>query len=112
MEMIEDDFKLIKSPDLIRFQPCRHWTDTKIRAFGFCCVMALVVMRVMLRRVAQADLEMSANVLKEELSDLKQVIMIYSDQKAQIQITHRGTVQQKLWDLFELGTAEKDLTIH
>ena len=33
---------------------------------------------------------MSANVLKEELSDLKQVIMIYSDQQAKTQITHRG----------------------
>jgi len=72
----------------------------------------LVIIRVMLRRVALADLEMSANVLKEELSDLKQVIMIYSDQKAQTQITHRGSVQQKLWDLFDLGVAEKDLTIH
>ena len=52
------------------------------------------------------------NILKEELSDLKQVIMIYSDQQAQTQISHRGAVQQKLWDLFDLGVAEKDLTIH
>ncbi len=111
-EMIEDDFKLLKSPDLIRFRPCRHWTDTKIRAFGFCCVMALVVIRVMLRRVELADLKMSANVLKEELSDLKQVIMIYSDRKARTQITHRSAVQQRLSDLFDLGTIEERLTIH
>ena len=111
-EMIEDDFKLIKSPDLIRFQPCRHWTDTKIRAFGFCCVMALVVIRVMLRQAELADLKMSANVLEEELSDLKQVIMVYSDEQATTQITHRSTVQQRLWDLFELEAVERDLTIH
>jgi len=111
-EMVEDGFKLIKSPDLIRFRPCRHWTDTKIRAFGFCCVMALVVIRVMLREAELADLKMSANVLKEELSDLKQVIMVYSDQKAREQISHRSAVQQRLWDLFELEAVLQDLTIH
>lgn len=111
-EMIEDGFKLLKSPDLIRFRPCRHWTDTKIRAFGFCCVMALVVIRVMLRKAELADLRMSANVLKEELSDLKQVIMIYSDKKVRTQISRRGTVQQRLWELFELEAVERDLTIH
>jgi len=111
-EMIEDGFKLLKSPDLIRFRPCRHWTDTKIRAFGFCCVMALVVIRVMLRDAELADLKMSANVLKEELSDLKQIIMIYSSQKVSTQISHRSTVQQRLWDLFELEAVQQDLTIH
>ena len=111
-EIVEDGFKLLKAPDLIRFRPFRHWTDTKIRAFGFCCVMALVVIRVMQRKAERADLKMSANVLKEELSDLKQVIMVYSDQRARTQITHRSSVQQRLWDLFDLGAVESQLTIH
>ncbi len=46
-ERIEDAFKLIKDPDLVRWRPSRHWTDTKIRADGFCCVMALALIRVM-----------------------------------------------------------------
>ena len=33
-ERIDDDFKLLKLPKLIRWRPCRHWSDTKIRAFG------------------------------------------------------------------------------
>jgi len=111
-EMVEDGFKLLKAPDLIRFRPCRHWTDTKIRAFGFCCVMALAVIRLMQRKAERADLKMSANVLKEELSDLKQVIMIYSQERARTQITHRSRVQQRLWELFDLDAVEKQLTIH
>jgi transposase len=27
---IEDSFKLLKDPGLIRWRPCRHWTDTTI----------------------------------------------------------------------------------
>jgi len=46
-DRIEDDFKLLKDPEGIRWSPSRHWTDTKIRAFAFCCVMALLLIRVM-----------------------------------------------------------------
>lgn len=111
-EIIEDGFKLLKSPDLIRFRPFRHWTDTKIRAFGFCCVMSLLLIRIMLRQAEEADLKMSANLLKEELSDLKLVIMVYSMKKAASQITHRSSVQNRLCELFDLGALERELTIH
>jgi len=74
--------------------------------------MALAVIRLMQRKAERADLKMSANVLKEELSDLKQVIMIYSQERARTQITHRSRVQQRLWELFDLDAVEKQLTIH
>lgn len=111
-EKIEDSFKLLKDPKLIRWRPTRHWTDTKIRAFGFCCVMALVLIRVMERKAAMAGLRMSPAVLREELTDLRQVIMIYNDKKARTQVSERSSVQQKLWDLFNLGIVERHLPIH
>jgi len=58
-ERIEDDFKLLKLPELIRWRPCRHWTDTKIRAFGFCCIAALALLRVMELKTIQAGLAMT-----------------------------------------------------
>ncbi|HEO72708.1 MAG TPA: IS1634 family transposase, partial [Candidatus Hydrogenedentes bacterium] len=27
-DRVEDDFKLLKNPEMIRWRPCRHWTDT------------------------------------------------------------------------------------
>ena len=75
-DRIEDDFKLLKAPELIRWRPCRHWTDTKIRAFGFCCVMALVLIRVMELKAARAGLRMSPYVLKEELADLQEITTV------------------------------------
>lgn len=111
-ETIEKDFELLKNPDLIRFRPIRHWTDTKIRAFGFCCVMSLVLIRVMLKKCEEAGLKMSASVLKQELDDLKEVILLYSSRKAERKITRRSTVQAELWKLFELDTTERQLTLH
>ena len=109
-DKIEDGFKLLKDPGLIRWQPMRHWTDTKIRAFAFCAVMSLVLIRVMELKAAKAGLTMSPAVLKEELTDLREITMIYEDNTAQRLISRRSSVQQKLWDLFQLGIWEKHLT--
>jgi transposase len=109
---VEEGFKLLKDPGLIRWRPTRHWTDTKIRAFGFCCVMSLVVIRVMEFKVAQAGLLMSPAVLKQELSDLKEVVLVYDEHTVKTQISHRSSIQQKLSELFNLDIWESRLTIH
>ena len=111
-DRIEDNFKILKCPDLIRWRPCRHWTDTKIRAFGFCCMMALVLIRVMERKTAQVGPAMSPALIKEELTDLEEVVMVYDNNIAETQITRRSSVQQRLWDLFDLGPLENQLTRH
>jgi len=111
-DRVEDDFKLLKDPELIRWRPCRHWTDTKIRAFGFCCIMALVLIRVMELKAAKAGLRMSPRVLKEELADLQEITLVYDANFADIQITARSSIQQRLWDLFGLSTVENALTGH
>ena len=111
-DRIEDDFKLLKTPELIRWRPCRHWTDTKIRAFGFCCVMALVLLRVMELKAAKAGMRMSPLLLKEELTDLKEITLVYDTNTADTQITARSSVQQRLWNLFDLDTVQKALTGH
>jgi len=111
-DRIEDGFKLLKNPELIRWRPCRHWTDTKIRAYGFCAVMALLLIRVMERKTARAGLPMSPVLIREELTDLKEVIMVYENQTAEAVITHRSAVQKRLWDLFNLASAQEHLTLH
>ena len=109
---VEDDFGLLKDPTLIRFRPIRHWTDTKIRAYAFCCVVSMTLMRVMQWKAEQAGYKMSPKVLKEELSDLQEVVMVYSETEAERKITDRSSVQEKLWKIFELGEIEKKLLLH
>lgn len=105
--IIENDFHLLKDVTLIRFtcdlqvRPIRHWTDSKIRAFAFCCVISMTLMRIMQWMTAQEGYKMSTTVLKDELTDIREVIMVYSPTDAERKITEKSAVQEKLWKIFK-----------
>jgi transposase len=111
-QIIEDDFHLLKDPTMIRFQPIRHWTDTKIRAYAFCCVVAITLMRVMQWKAGNAGYKMSPKVLKDELTDIQEAVMVYSSKDARRKITERSAVQEKLWKTFNLQEIQQMLLIH
>jgi transposase len=110
--ILEQDYHILKSPDIIRNRPIRHWTDTKIRAFCFSCVCALLIARIMELTVEKNYRSMSIGLIKEELQDLKLITMIYEKNDFEIKVTDSSTVQQKLFDIFNLQEIEKKLTIH
>ncbi len=110
--VIENDFQLLKDQTIIRFRPVRHWTDTKIRAYAFCCVVAMTIMRVMQWKAQSAGYTLSPHVLKEELSDIKNVAIAYSTTDVRTKITDRSTVQSKLWEVMNLGEVEQRLSLH
>lgn len=110
--VIEDDFRLLKDTTIIRFRPIRHWTDTKIRAYAFCCVVSMTLMRVMQWKTERAGCRMSPSLLIEELADLKEVVLIYNLTEAKRKITARSSVQNRLWDIFKLGEVEMSLLQH
>lgn len=110
--IIEDDFKLLKDPAIIRFRPIRHWTDSKIRAYAFCCVVSMTLMRVMQWMTEKAGCAMSPALLKDELSDLKEAVIVYSLNNAKRKVTRRSSVQEKLWDIFNLDPVVEKLSLH
>ena len=61
---------------------------------------------------AKAGLEMSAAVLKQELSDLRQAIMIYDDKTAHSKITQASSIQKGLSEVFNLSTATSKLVFN
>ena len=111
-DKIEKDFELLKSPDLIRWIQMRHWTDSKIRAFAFTCIMSLVIIRIMELKLEKANLSMSPIVIKQELMDLQETILIYDNKKAITKISTKSTIQKMLFEIFNLGKFEHKLTIH
>ena len=74
--------------------------------------MALLLLRVMELKAAHAGLRMSPAVLKQELDDLREITIVYDAHTADVQISARSSVQQRLWDLFQLGDIENLLTGH
>lgn len=68
---IETAFRLTKDPFLVRFQPMYHWTDSKIRVHGLTCVMALLYLSLILKRIREARLEMSLDQVMEVLRGIR-----------------------------------------
>ena len=100
---VEDDFRTLKAADLIRIQPIRHWTDSKIRVYALICVMALLVLKLLGRTARDAGLTMSPTVLKTELEDIQQIYLEMSTTTIQRVLTTQSTIQQQLFTVFDLN---------
>ena len=106
-QIVEDDFHILKDPHIIRLQPICQWTDSTIRAYVFCCVMSMALMRVMQWAAGKTGFKMVPELLKEELSDIQEVVMIYRQNHATRKITERSTVKKKFWEAFKLHEIER-----
>ena len=98
---IETDFHYIKSPDLLRFQPMRHFTDTKIRLYALVCVLGLLVLKLI--EIRAQPLGLSLNDLLAQLTDVEQVILVQSPRHAVRILSEQSETQRRLLDLFGLA---------
>ena len=97
---VEDDFKQLKSPDLARFAPIRHFTDSKIRLYALVCVLALLVLKVMMLRTQ--DLHLSMDRLVSELGAVQEAIVVPSPTTARHTLMECSDLQKTLVNRFEL----------
>ena len=93
---VEEDFRQIKDPHTIAWQPAYCWTDSKLRVYALICVLALLVLKIIVREARAHGFSMSWNTLKTELADLDEVIVVYPDLRSVRLITERSTIQQRL----------------
>lgn len=100
--IVEEDFRCLNDPHAVHFRPVHHWTDQKIRVHAFICVLGLLLWRCLQMQLVQANLAMSLPVLREELADLRAIIVVDAAQHATQLLSHRSAMQHKLFDLFDL----------
>lgn len=74
---VEGAFRQLKDPDCVAVAPVFHWTDQKITVHLFCCVLALCVLRLMVREVRRDGLSMSADDLRAELEKIQETVLVY-----------------------------------
>lgn len=79
---IETSFRWTKDPFLVRWTPMYHWTDSKIRVHGFSCVMALLFLSLLHKKMKEAKLSMSLDRMMESLRDIR-LAYCYYPRKAQ-----------------------------
>ena len=107
-EQAEGDFRQMKDPKVVSFSPMYHFTDHKIRVHVFYCVLALMVVRLMVREADRADLHLSVRKLLETLAGIEETVLLYQGERgrprARRMLTETDATQQRLYALFGLDT--------
>jgi transposase len=74
---VEPDFRRLKNPYYLSFRPTFHWTDQKLRVHAFYCVLALMMLNLLRRQLAQAGLVFRIVEMMNQLTDIKEVTLLY-----------------------------------
>lgn len=80
---IEDAFRQMKHPHYLGWQPMYHWTDSKIRAHAFICVLALTLSSLLQRTLHQKGLDLSLPRMFESLGGIRETLVIYPKRQGQ-----------------------------
>jgi transposase len=75
---IEADFRRLKDPHYLIFRPAFHWTDQKLRVHAFYCVLALLLLNLLRRKLAKAGIPLSVAKMMDTLTDIREVTLLYS----------------------------------
>ena len=105
---IEDAIRQMKHPHYLSWQPMYHWTDSKIRAHAFICVLALTLSSLLQRTLHQKGLDLSLPGMFESLGGIRETLVIYPKRQGQRHPTTARALstlspeQEQLLDLLDL----------
>ncbi|MDP9404130.1 MAG: hypothetical protein M3P85_12585 [Actinomycetota bacterium] len=71
----------MKDPKVVSFSPMFHWTDHKIRAHAFYCVLALMVARLMVREADRHGVHLSVRELLDRLGEVQETVLLYQGER-------------------------------
>jgi transposase len=73
---IEKVFKHLKGRFHFCIRPQYHWTDQKIKVHTFCCILGLILVGLVLRKVKEYGIKISAERLIEKLELVREALII------------------------------------
>jgi transposase len=74
---VEDDFRHLKNPLYLSFRPTFHWTDQKLRVHAFYCVLALMILNLLRRKLAKSGIALSIVEMMKQLTNIQEVTVLY-----------------------------------
>lgn len=107
LSRIENVFKHMKHREYLHWYPSFHWTDQKIHVHALYCVLALLLASLAHKKVAEAGMDLTLLNMIEELSDIKEVAVIHSDedsskQKGEIIVSKMSPLQKNLSEVLNI----------
>jgi transposase len=105
--LIEDKFRKLKNPHIISFTPPYCWTDKSIKVHAFTCVMALLFISLLKKRVYEAGLNLSDEEIIWNLKQMKQVIIKMPYQREFTKTTKmHNKIEKDLFRILDLAKYE------
>jgi transposase len=100
---IETAFRWTKDPAFIRWQPMYHWTDSKIRVHGLTCVMALLYLSLVHRKLKNAGLTISLDRAMDMLRAVRLAFCYYPGSSQPVRkVCRLGSTEQALLTALDL----------
>jgi len=105
---VEAAFRRMKDPRFLTFRPTHHWTDQKLRVHAFYCVLALMILSLIRRKLAQAGIQISIARLVERLGEIREVVTIYPGPEAaparvQVKLSRQDAEQLAILQILDLS---------
>jgi transposase len=101
--IIEEQFKNFKNPYLISFTPMWCWTDQMIKIHAFTCVLALLFLRMVIKKAEDNNIKLSQDKIIYELKKIKLTLLKMPNRKEiQAKITRLNDNQRVLANVFEI----------
>ncbi|HEY6770368.1 MAG TPA: hypothetical protein VI386_36960 [Candidatus Sulfotelmatobacter sp.] len=105
---VEADFRRLKDPRYLSFRPTFHWTDQKLRVHAFYCVLALMILNLMRRKLAQSGIVLSIVEMMNQLTEINEVTLLYpapqrsKEPVVQTQLSKMNDLQKKVASVLDL----------
>lgn len=110
---IEHAFRTMKDPRFVTWQPMFHWTDQKIRVHAFYCVLALTFTSLLRRTLHQAGVEMSIQEALEQLTAIRELLVIHGRGKKRPKTTSvLSEVDESQRELYDILGLKRYLPAH
>jgi len=111
---IENVFKEMKDREIGSWWPLHHWTNQKIEVHGLYCTIALLLRALAYRRVRESGIKISMKRMLNELSDIKEIMVVYAGnkkKKTRYQVVQSKTseLQQSLLSILNIQKEENPI---
>ena len=106
---IENGFREMKDLDHIALRPQHHWTDQKIRVHVLMCVMALMILSLLRRKLATHGVQCSIDQMLRHLAAIREIVMAFpapaggSQPVLRTSLTTMSPLHKKIYDLLDLA---------
>ncbi len=100
--IIEEQFRNLKDTHVIRFTPMWCWTDKMIKIHAFTCVMALLFIRLIDKKIRDSKMKLTQNKLIKQLKKIKLTALYMPDSKINYQLTRLNDTQRELVKILNL----------